>query len=118
MLGKGFSSHCTDRGGQGIQVFLSSPMNESTSIPKFTNNFAFCNFGFICSFFTRIWDARNLQVCITFPRKLYIQNCCDLSEDNNYAVTCSNGFGGNGCEATVRTLPIQGKQNTRLVLSG
>ena len=49
----------------------------------------------------RIWDSRNLQVCVTFPRKQYIQNCCDMSEDNNYCLTCSNGFGGSGCEATV-----------------
>ena len=24
-----------------------------------------------------------------------------MSEDNNYCLTCSNGFGGSGCEATV-----------------
>ncbi|KAJ8300106.1 hypothetical protein KUTeg_021625, partial [Tegillarca granosa] len=27
--------------------------------------------------------------------------CCDVSKDGYYCVTCSNGFGGNGCEATL-----------------
>lgn len=30
--------------------------------------------------------------------------CCDVSSDGNYCLTCSNGFGGNGCEATVSTV--------------
>ncbi|KAK2167440.1 hypothetical protein NP493_1275g00049 [Ridgeia piscesae] len=49
----------------------------------------------------RLWDARNLQVAKTFPRKQYIQTCCDLSEDTNYVLSSSNGFSGNGCEATL-----------------
>lgn len=49
----------------------------------------------------RIWDARTLQVAKTFPRKQYIQTCCDLSEDGRYCLSCSNGFAGSGCEATV-----------------
>ncbi|KAI0231943.1 WD repeat-containing protein 31 [Lamellibrachia satsuma] len=49
----------------------------------------------------RIWDARTLQVAKTFPRKQYIQTCCDLSEDGRYCLSCSNGFAGSGCEATL-----------------
>lgn len=49
----------------------------------------------------RLWDARNLNVVSAFPRKQYIQTYCDVSEDNNYCLTTSNGFGGNGCEATL-----------------
>ena len=72
-----------------------------------SNNFFFKNWSsslrhiFSIVIYFRIWDSRNLQVCMTFPRKQYIQNCCDMSEDNNYCLTCSNGFGGSGCEATV-----------------
>ena len=51
--------------------------------------------------FYRVWDSRTLEVTHTFPRKQYIQTCCDISEDNNYLLSCSNGFGGQGCEATV-----------------
>ena len=36
-----------------------------------------------------------------FQKKLYIQTWCDISEDNKYCLTSSNGFGGQGCEATV-----------------
>ncbi|KAM3910569.1 WD repeat-containing protein 31 isoform 1-T2 [Leptodactylus fuscus] len=50
---------------------------------------------------TRVWDSRNLQVAHTFPVKQYIQMHCDVSEDGNYCVTSSNGFGGQGCEATL-----------------
>ena len=49
----------------------------------------------------RIFDSRNLQVIRTFPKKQYIQTWCDISQDNNYCLTCSNGFGGQGCEATL-----------------
>lgn len=57
----------------------------------------------------RIYDTRHLIVTHTFPKKQYIQMCCDVSADGNYCLTCSNGFGGNGCEATLydlRTLSI------------
>ncbi|XP_069790130.1 WD repeat-containing protein 31 isoform X1 [Narcine bancroftii] len=50
----------------------------------------------------RIWDIRELQVTHTFPMKQYIQTCCDTSPDGRYCITCSNGFGSEGCEATVR----------------
>ncbi|KAG8547950.1 hypothetical protein GDO81_027077 [Engystomops pustulosus] len=50
---------------------------------------------------TRVWDTRDLQVAHTFPLKQYIQMHCDVSEDGNYCVTSSNGFGGQGCEATL-----------------
>ncbi|XP_063792272.1 WD repeat-containing protein 31 isoform X2 [Pseudophryne corroboree] len=50
---------------------------------------------------TRVWDTRNLQVAHLFPMKQYIQMHCDVSEDGNYCLTSSNGFGGQGCEATL-----------------
>ncbi|XP_075041545.1 WD repeat-containing protein 31 [Mixophyes fleayi] len=50
---------------------------------------------------TRVWDTRNLQVAHVFPMKQHIQMHCDVSEDGNYCVTSSNGFGGQGCEATL-----------------
>lgn len=49
----------------------------------------------------RIWDVRELQVTHTFPMKQYIQTHCDTSPDGRYCITCSNGFGGEGCEATL-----------------
>ncbi|OCT66904.1 WD repeat-containing protein 31 [Xenopus laevis] len=49
----------------------------------------------------RVWDSRDLQVAHTFPMKQYIQMHCDVSQDGNYCLTCSNGFGGQGCEATL-----------------
>ncbi|XP_063289093.1 WD repeat-containing protein 31 [Pelobates fuscus] len=49
----------------------------------------------------RVWDSRNLQAAQSFPMKQYIQMHCDVSEDGNYCLTCSNGFGGQGCEATL-----------------
>ena len=27
--------------------------------------------------------------------------CVDVTPEGDYCLTCSNGFGGNGCEATV-----------------
>ena len=59
------------------------------------------NRSFIYSILNRIWDARSLQISQSFPRKQHIQVCCQISEDQNYCLTCSNGFSGNGCEATV-----------------
>ncbi|XP_060084220.1 WD repeat-containing protein 31-like isoform X2 [Ylistrum balloti] len=52
----------------------------------------------------RIFETHNLLVTHTFPKKQYIQMCCDVSSDGNYCLTCSNGFGGNGCEATLYDL--------------
>ncbi|KAK7933817.1 hypothetical protein WMY93_004713 [Mugilogobius chulae] len=48
----------------------------------------------------RIWDSRAWQVTNTFPAKQYIQTHCDVSLNGNYLVSSSNGFGGQGCEAT------------------
>ncbi|XP_043355065.1 WD repeat-containing protein 31 isoform X9 [Dermochelys coriacea] len=48
----------------------------------------------------RIWDSRELQVAHTFPVKQYIQTYCDVSQDGRYCISSSNGFGGEGCEAT------------------
>lgn len=50
----------------------------------------------------RVWDSRSWQVTNTFPAKQYIQTHCDVSPNGNYLVSSSNGFGGQGCEATVK----------------
>lgn len=49
----------------------------------------------------RLFDTRTMYVSHTFPRKQYIQMACDVSPDGHFCLTCSNGFGGNGCEATL-----------------
>ncbi|XP_045196786.2 WD repeat-containing protein 31-like [Mercenaria mercenaria] len=49
----------------------------------------------------RLFDTRTMYIAHTFPRKQYIQMSCDVSADGNYCLTCSNGFGGNGCETTL-----------------
>ncbi|XP_077987150.1 WD repeat-containing protein 31-like [Glandiceps talaboti] len=49
----------------------------------------------------RIWDSRTLRESHVFQKKQYIQTCCDVSCDGYYCVTSSNGFGGQGCEATL-----------------
>ncbi|KAG8011978.1 WD repeat-containing protein 31 [Nibea albiflora] len=49
----------------------------------------------------RVWDSRAWQVTNTFPAKQYIQTHCDVSPNGNYMVSSSNGFGGQGCEATL-----------------
>ncbi|XP_051788276.1 WD repeat-containing protein 31 [Erpetoichthys calabaricus] len=49
----------------------------------------------------RVWDSRGLQVVQTLPPKQYIQVHCDASQDGRYCLTSSNGFGGEGCEATL-----------------
>jgi len=50
----------------------------------------------------RLWDTRSLRVAITTAPKQYIQMCCDLSgTDDQLCLSASNGFGGNGCEATL-----------------
>ncbi|KAM9327137.1 WD repeat-containing protein 31 [Gastrophryne carolinensis] len=49
----------------------------------------------------RVWDTRDLQVAHTFPLKQHIQMHCDVSEDGNYCLSSSNGFSGQGCEATL-----------------
>ena len=54
----------------------------------------------------RLFDTRSMSISHNFPRKQYIQMSCDVSEDGNYCLTCSNGFGGNGCEATVSSIFI------------
>jgi len=50
----------------------------------------------------RLWDSRSLRVAFTTVPKQYIQTCCDLSgADDRFCLSASNGFGGNGCEATL-----------------
>lgn len=60
----------------------------------------------VCVPVYRVWDSRAWQVTNTFPAKQYIQTHCDVSPNGNYLVSSSNGFGGQGCEATVR--PLEG----------
>ncbi|XP_037707058.1 WD repeat-containing protein 31 isoform X1 [Choloepus didactylus] len=49
----------------------------------------------------RLWDARGLQVAHMFPTKQHIQTYCAVSEDGHKFISCSSGFGGEGCEATL-----------------
>uniref|UniRef100_A0A7M4FYQ0 WD repeat domain 31 n=1 Tax=Crocodylus porosus TaxID=8502 RepID=A0A7M4FYQ0_CROPO len=49
----------------------------------------------------RMWDSRELQVAHTFPGKQHIQTYCDVSHDGRYCISSSNGFAGEGCEATL-----------------
>ncbi|OWK07119.1 hypothetical protein Celaphus_00016914, partial [Cervus elaphus hippelaphus] len=49
----------------------------------------------------RLWDSRGLQVAHTFPTQQHIQTHCAVSEDGHKCVSCSSGFGGEGCEATL-----------------
>lgn len=60
----------------------------------------------VCVFMFRVWDSRTWQVTNTFPAKQYIQTHCDVSPNGNYLVSSSNGFGGQGCEATVRPYEV------------
>lgn len=55
----------------------------------------------------RVWDARNCNPVQTFPTQQYIHTSCDVH--GNLIVTSSNGFGGNGCFATLwdRRQPIE-----------
>nr|KAG5699972.1 hypothetical protein BaRGS_001791 [Batillaria attramentaria] len=48
----------------------------------------------------RIYDTRTMTVVRNFIKKQYIQMSCDITPDASFCLTCSNGFGGNGCEAT------------------
>ncbi|MBN3299570.1 WDR31 protein, partial [Amia calva] len=58
----------------------------------------------------RLWDCRSLQVSSTFPPKQHIQTHCDVSNDGRYCLTCSHGFGGQGCEATLWDLRQTGSK--------
>ncbi|XP_072816054.1 WD repeat-containing protein 31 isoform X5 [Vicugna pacos] len=49
----------------------------------------------------RLWDSRGLQVAHVFPIKQHIQTYCEVSEDGRRCISCSSGFGGEGCEATL-----------------
>ncbi|XP_005382738.1 PREDICTED: WD repeat-containing protein 31 [Chinchilla lanigera] len=49
----------------------------------------------------RLWDIRGLQVAHMFPPKQHIQTYCEVSVDGHRCISCSNGFGGEGCEATL-----------------
>ncbi|XP_045419538.1 WD repeat-containing protein 31 isoform X4 [Lemur catta] len=49
----------------------------------------------------RLWDSRGLQIAHVFPAKQHIQTYCEVSVDGHKCVSCSSGFGGEGCEATL-----------------
>nr|XP_004662775.1 WD repeat-containing protein 31 isoform X2 [Jaculus jaculus] len=49
----------------------------------------------------RLWDSRGLQVAHMFPTKQHIQTHCEVSVDGHKCISCSNGFEGEGCEATL-----------------
>lgn len=49
----------------------------------------------------RVWDTRQMQPVISFPAQQYFQTYCDCSSDGQFILTCSNGFNGKGCEATL-----------------
>ncbi|XP_075801876.1 WD repeat-containing protein 31 isoform X3 [Microtus pennsylvanicus] len=49
----------------------------------------------------RLWDSRGLQVAHVFPTKQHIQTHCEVSVDGHTCISCSSGFGGEGCEATL-----------------
>ncbi|XP_072176614.1 WD repeat-containing protein 31-like [Diadema setosum] len=49
----------------------------------------------------RLWDTRTLEEEGVSNKKSYIQTCCDVSPDGIYCLSCSNGFSGQGCEATI-----------------
>ncbi|XP_032759157.1 WD repeat-containing protein 31 isoform X1 [Rattus rattus] len=49
----------------------------------------------------RLWDCRGLQMAHVFPTKQHIQTHCEVSVDGHTCVSCSSGFGGEGCEATL-----------------
>lgn len=55
----------------------------------------------MCPVSLRVWDSRTWQVTNTFPAKQYIQTHCDISSNCYHLLSASNGFGGQGCEATV-----------------
>ncbi|KAK2566960.1 WD repeat-containing protein 31 [Acropora cervicornis] len=50
---------------------------------------------------TKVWDTRQMQPVISFPAQQYFQTYCDCSSDGQFILTCSNGFNGKGCEATL-----------------
>ncbi|KAM9642354.1 WD repeat-containing protein 31 [Trichechus inunguis] len=49
----------------------------------------------------RLWDSRGLHVAHVFPAKQHIQTYCEVGEDGHKFISCSSGFGGEGCEATL-----------------
>ncbi|XP_016087009.1 WD repeat-containing protein 31-like, partial [Sinocyclocheilus grahami] len=55
----------------------------------------------LCVICLRVWDSRTWQVTNTFPAKQYIQTHCDISSNCYHLLSSSNGFGGQGCEATL-----------------
>jgi len=59
----------------------------------------------------RVFDCRSLQPVFSFPKKQYIQMSCHVNRTGNYILSCSNGFSGSGCEATLWDL-----RERRLVL--
>ena len=47
-----------------------------------------------------MWDTRHNDPVMIFPRKNWIQTCCDVSQNGLLCISCSNGFDNEGCEAS------------------
>lgn len=47
-----------------------------------------------------LWDTRQMEPALIFPRKNWIQTSCDVSANGNLCVSTSNGFDSEGCEAS------------------
>ncbi|CAF0925382.1 unnamed protein product [Rotaria sp. Silwood1] len=50
---------------------------------------------------TKMYDARNMTQVVSFPKKQYIQTSCDISNDDRYLVSVTNGFNGSGAEISL-----------------
>ncbi|CAF1045381.1 unnamed protein product [Adineta ricciae] len=49
----------------------------------------------------KMYDARSMTQVVSFPKKQYIQLSCDISHDNQYLISTSNGFNGSGAEISL-----------------
>ncbi|UJR36116.1 hypothetical protein I4U23_028851 [Adineta vaga] len=49
----------------------------------------------------KMYDARSMTQVVSFPKKQYIQTSCDISHDNQYLISTSNGFNGSGAEISL-----------------
>lgn len=93
--------------GKSCHSILTGQSSKEPSLFLFTGNYRCISETFITNSFPavisfRLWDSRGLQVAHIFPIKQHIQTYCEVSEDGNKCISCSSGFGGEGCEATVR----------------
>ncbi|CAF1549711.1 unnamed protein product, partial [Didymodactylos carnosus] len=49
----------------------------------------------------KIYDARTMTQAVSFPKKQYIQTSCDISHDNRFLISTSNGFNNSGAEVSL-----------------